>query len=74
LYISFHACESTSNDIKGKEKSKMDHPEKLAAQGTQDEEKQNKNTTQQVLNAIVPKTHKQRKEDIHHCIAISIFL
>jgi hypothetical protein len=42
----------------------MDHPEKLAAQGTQDEEKQNKNTTQQVLDAIVLKTHKQRKEDI----------
>jgi hypothetical protein len=47
-----------------KEKSKMDHPEKLAAQGTQDEEKQNKNTTKQVLDTIVLKTHKQRKEDI----------
>ena len=46
------------------EKSEMDHPEKLAAQGTQDEEKQNKNTTQQVLDTIVHKTHKQRKQDI----------
>ena len=27
-------------------KSKMDNPEKLAMQGTQDENKQNKNTTQ----------------------------
>ena len=27
----------------------MDNPEKLATQGTQDEEKQNKNTTQYVL-------------------------
>ena len=33
-----------------KGKSKMDNPEKLATQGTQDEEKQNKNTTQYVLN------------------------
>ena len=47
-----------------KEKSKMDHPEKLAAQGTQDEEKQSKNTTQQVLDTIVLKTHKQRNQDI----------
>jgi hypothetical protein len=44
-----------------KEKSEMDHPEKLAAQN---EEKQNKNTTQQVLDTIVHKTHKQRKQDI----------
>ena len=29
-----------------KRESKMDNPEKLATQGTQDEEKQNKNTTQ----------------------------
>ena len=42
----------------------MDHPEKLAAQGTQDEEKQSKNTTQQVLDTIVLKTHKQRNQDI----------
>ena len=28
-----------------KEQSKMDNPHKLATQGTQDEEKQNKNTT-----------------------------
>jgi hypothetical protein len=29
----------------------MDNPEKLATQGTQDEEKQNKHTTQYVLDA-----------------------
>ena len=28
----------------------MDNPEKLATQGTQDEEKRNKNTTQYVLD------------------------
>ena len=28
------------------DQSKIDNPEKLATQGTQDEEKQNKNTTQ----------------------------
>ena len=31
---------------------KMDNPEKLATQGTQDEEKQSKNTTQYVLNTL----------------------
>ena len=31
-----------------KGKSKMDSPEKLATQGTQDEEKQNKNITQYI--------------------------
>jgi hypothetical protein len=30
--------------------SKMDNPKKLATQVTQDEEKQNKNTTQHVLD------------------------
>jgi len=34
----------------------MDNPEKLATLGTQDEDKQNKNTTQYVLDTIV---HKQ---------------
>ena len=33
-----------------KGKSIMDNPEKLATQGTQDEEKQKKNTTQYVLD------------------------
>ena len=34
----------------------MDNPEKLAIEGTQDEEKQNhKNTTQYVLNTTVSK-------------------
>jgi hypothetical protein len=32
------------------------HPEKLATYGTQDEEKQNKNTTQYVLDTAI---HKQ---------------
>ena len=32
--------------------SKMDNLEKLATQGIQDEEKQNKNTTQYVLDTI----------------------
>ena len=31
----------------------MDNPEKLATKGTQDEEKQNKNTTQYVLDTII---------------------
>ena len=34
----------------------MDNQEKLATQGTQDEEKQNKNTTQYVLDTTM---HKQ---------------
>jgi hypothetical protein len=33
----------------------MDNPEKLATQGTQDEEKQSKNTTQYVLDTILRK-------------------
>ena len=37
----------------------MDNPEKLATQGTQDEEKQNKNTTQYVLDTTLANTHKQ---------------
>jgi hypothetical protein len=39
-----------------KGKSKMDHPEKLATLGTEDEDKQSKNTTQYELDAT---THKQ---------------
>ena len=31
----------------------MDNPEKLATQGTQDEERQNKNTTQYVLDTTI---------------------
>ena len=34
---------------------KMDNPENLATQGTQDEEKQNKNTTQYVLDTTICK-------------------
>ena len=33
----------------------MDNPEKLTTQGTQDKEKQNKNTTQYVLDTTVRK-------------------
>jgi hypothetical protein len=33
----------------------MDNPEKLATSGTQDEEKQNKNTTQYVLDTTIRK-------------------
>ena len=33
----------------------MDNPEKLATQGTQDEEKKNKNTTQYVLDTTMRK-------------------
>jgi hypothetical protein len=33
----------------------MDNPEKLATQGTQDEEKQSKNTTQYVLDIVMRK-------------------
>ena len=36
----------------------MDNPEKPATQDTQDEEKQNKNTTQYILDTTI---HKQTK-------------
>ena len=35
--------------------SKMDNPEKLATQSTQDEDKQNKSTTQYVLDTTIRK-------------------
>ena len=38
-----------------KRQSKIDNPEKLATQSTQDEEKQNKNTTQYVLDTTIRK-------------------
>ena len=41
----------------------MDNPEKLATQGTQDEDKQNKNTTQYVLDATIPKTNRRYSMD-----------
>ena len=37
------------------EQSKMDNPEKLATYGTQEEEKQRKNTTQYVLDTTMRK-------------------
>ena len=40
---------------KPKGQSKMDNPEKSATQGTQDEDKQNKNTTQYVLDKTIRK-------------------
>ena len=42
--------ENTEGSIK-----KMDNPEKLATYGTQDEENQNKNTTQYVLDTTIRK-------------------
>ena len=40
----------------------MDNPENLATQGTQDEEKQSKHTTQYVLDTNIRKqTQKKRK-------------
>ena len=38
-----------------KGKSTMDNPEKLATQGTQDDEKQNKTTTQYALDTTIRK-------------------
>ena len=40
---------------KPKGQTKMDNPEKSATQGTQDEDKQNKNTTQYVLDKTIRK-------------------
>ena len=42
----------------------MDNPEKLATQGTQDEEKQNKDTTQYVLDTTMRK-HTQLTQKRH---------
>jgi hypothetical protein len=39
----------------------MDNPEKLVTLGTQDEEKQIKNTTQYVLDTTMPKQTQIRK-------------
>jgi len=36
----------------------VDNPEKLATWGTQDEDKQSKNTTQYVLDTTMHSTHK----------------
>ena len=47
----------------------MDYPEKLAKEGTQDEEKQNKNTAQYVLDTTMRKqiryipSYKQQLKD-----------
>jgi hypothetical protein len=42
-----------------KGQSKYNNPEKLATQGTQDEEKQNENTTQYVLDTTMCKQTKR---------------
>ena len=41
----------------------MGNPEKLATQCTQDKEKQNKNTTQYVLDTIIHKTQDEDKQN-----------
>ena len=41
-----------------KGQSKMDNPDKLATQATQDKDKQNKNTTQYVLDTLICKQTK----------------
>ena len=40
-----------------KGQSKLDNPEKPTTQGTQDEDKQNKNTTQYVLTPLYARKH-----------------
>jgi hypothetical protein len=52
-----------------KEQSKMDNPEKLATYGTQDEEKQNKNTTQPRETGNIWYTRRRKTKQIcvgHH--------
>ena len=41
--------------------SKMDNPEKLATSGTQDEDKQNKNTTQHVIDSNIRKQKQKTR-------------
>jgi hypothetical protein len=43
----------------------MDNPEKLATEGTQDEEKHNKNTTQYVLDTAIRKQPPLFKVSFH---------
>ena len=52
----------------------MDNPEKLATQGTQDEEKQNKNTTQYVLDTTIDakNTNNVNKAFLQTCNDINI--
>ena len=47
--IKYIKCVVNNGQKLSKGKSKMDNPEKLATQDTQNEEKQNKNTTQYVF-------------------------
>ena len=57
VYMQFYQFESTINKRLRipKGQSKMDNPEKLTIQGTQDEEKRNKNTRQYVLDTTIYK-------------------
>jgi CRISPR/Cas system endoribonuclease Cas6 (RAMP superfamily) len=48
--------------------SKMDNSEKLATQGTQDKDEQNKNTTQYVFHIAACFTEKQQKPEFEPTI------
>ena len=53
IYSTHHLINKSQRVPKGK--SKMDNPEKLATQFTQDDEKQTKNTTQYMLDTAIRK-------------------
>ena len=46
--------------------SKMDNPEKLATQGTQDEEKQNKNNPEKLATQGTQDEERQNKDTIQY--------
>jgi hypothetical protein len=52
----------------------MDNPEKLATYGTQDEDKQNKNTTQYVCWVPLRSTHLKIFVQTTMCITIRLVL
>ena len=56
-----YGYEISVREYRRRSKKKIDNPEKLAIYGTQDEEKQNKNTTQYMSDTTI---HKQRKQDM----------
>ena len=53
-YIEVHAVIQLFDNSVLKMQSEMDNPEKLATYDTQDEEKQNKNTTRYMLDTTIP--------------------
>jgi hypothetical protein len=53
-YIEVHAVMQLFDNSVLKMQSEMDNPEKLATYDTQDEEKQNKNTTRYMLDTTIP--------------------